>query len=151
MYGYVRDVLAEKGNAVHTIPIGATVIEAVHQMNDHGIGALVVLQDDDIAGIFTERDVLRRVVGAGRDADSTRVAEVMSYPVRTITPATRVAEAMDLITHHRCRHLPVMHEGEMVGMISIGDLLRKVTRTQQENIEQMTEYITGRNTSAEIR
>lgn len=151
MYGYVRDVLAEKGTAVHTIPLGATVRDAVHQMNSSGVGSLVVLQLGEIIGIFTERDVLRRVVEEGLDADLARVADVMSAPVRTIEPSTRVAEAMELMTNHRLRHLPVVVEGELAGMISIGDLLRRVTRVQQDNIAQMTEYIIGAQAAAEPR
>jgi CBS domain-containing protein len=143
VYGYVREVLAEKGSAVHTIPVGATVREAVREMNAHGIGALLVLRTDEVAGIFTERDVLRRVVDAGMDPNKTRVADMMTSPVFTITSATRVADCMEMMTERRCRHLPVVDDGQLVGMISIGDLLRWVTRVQQEDIEQMTEYITG--------
>lgn len=143
MYGYVRDVLLEKGNAVHTIPLGATVRDAVHHMNAYGVGALVVLQLGDMVGIFTERDVLRRVVDAGLHPSVTRVADVMTAPVLTIELGTRVGDAMELMTEHRCRHLPVVENDELVGMISIGDLLRWVTRVQLNDIKYMTEYISG--------
>lgn len=143
MYGFVREVLADKGSQVHTIPVGATVRDAVHEMNAAGVGALVVVQLGEVAGIFTERDVLKRVVDAGLDPELTRVAEVMSAPVRMIRPETRVSEAMDAITRARIRHLPVVRDGQLAGMISIGDLLRWVNRYQQADLAQMTEYITG--------
>lgn len=143
MYGYVRDVLAEKGNAVHTVPVGATVRDAVQQMNASSVGSLVVMQLGQIVGIFTERDVLKRVVDPGLHPAVARVGEVMTSPVLTIDPGTRITEAMELMTGRRLRHLPVIAEGELVGMISIGDLLRRVTHVQQEDIESMTDYITG--------
>jgi len=144
MYGYVRDVIADKGNAVYTIPLGVTVRDAVHLMNAHHVGALVVMHLGTIAGIFTERDVLLRVVDRGADPDATRVATVMSAPVRTVEPGTRVADAMATMTRERLRHLPVGVDGELAGMISIGDLLRQVTRTQEDSIVHLTDYITGR-------
>jgi CBS domain-containing protein len=143
MYGYIRDVLSEKGGAVHTIPVGATVREAVQQMNDSSVGSLVVLQLGQIVGIFTERDVLRRVVDTGLHPGVARVSDVMTAPVVTIDPGTRVTEAMEMMTNNRMRHLPVIDGGELVGMISIGDLLRWVTRAQQDDIESMKEYIIG--------
>jgi CBS domain-containing protein len=144
VYGYVRDVLAEKGSQVFTVSLDATVREAVAKMNARGVGALVVSEFGEVAGIFTERDVLRRVVDPGLDPNITRVRSVMSSPVRMITLSTRVADAMETMTRERVRHLPVMAGGELAGMISIGDLLRRVTRTQEDSITHMTEYIIGR-------
>lgn len=144
MYGLVRDVLAEKGHEVYAIGPRATVRQAVQRMNEHGVGALLVLDDGRLVGIFTERDVLRRVVDAGRDPHTTLVAEVMSSPVVTIRPETSVRGAMETITKLRHRHLPVVESGNIIGMVSIGDLLRWVTYYQQREIEHMTDYITGR-------
>lgn len=144
MYGLVRDVLAEKGREVYAIGPRATVRQAVQRMNEHGVGALLVLDADRPVGIFTERDVLRRVVDAGRDPDSTLVEDVMSSPVVTVRPETTVREAMEMVTKLRHRHLPVVEAGRVVGMVSIGDLLRWVTYYQQREIEHMTDYITGR-------
>ncbi|MDZ7728177.1 MAG: CBS domain-containing protein [Dehalococcoidia bacterium] len=141
--GFVREVLADKGSQVHTVPVGGTVRDAVHEMNAAGVGALVVVQLGDVAGIFTERDVLKRVVDAGLDPEFTRVAEVMSAPVRMIRPETRVSDAMDAMTRSRIRHLPVVRDGQLAGIISIGDLLRWVTQYQQADLAQMAEYITG--------
>lgn len=145
MHGFVREVLAEKGDQVLSVPVGATVRDAVHHMNASGVGALVVLQLDDLVGVFSERDVLRRVVDAGRDPDRTRVSEVMSSPVLTIDYDTRMTDAMSMMTKHRVRHLPVVHEGRLVGMISIGDLLRRATMTLEAEVASMADYITGRS------
>ena len=144
MYGLVRDVLNEKGKTVHTVSPQASVREAVRKMNELGVGSLLVTEEGRPVGIFTERDVLRRVVDAGLDPETTPVAQVMSSPVVTIRPETPVREAMETITTLRHRHLPVVEEGKVVGMVSIGDLLRWVTYYQQREIEHMTDYITGR-------
>lgn len=144
MYGYVSSVLAEKGRHVYTVERTATVAEAVRQMNEKGIGALLVLDGSRPVGIFTERDVLRRVVDADRDPALTRVGEVMTRDLITITPEWHVEEAMALMTRRRCRHLPVVENERVVGMISIGDLLRWVTIHQEDHIRQMTDYISGR-------
>ncbi|GIW14115.1 MAG: inosine-5-monophosphate dehydrogenase [Tepidiforma sp.] len=144
MYGFVSSVLAEKGRHVYTIERSATVADAVRQMNEKGIGALLVVESGRPVGIFTERDVLRRVVDAGRDPASTHVAEVMTREPVTISPDWHVEEAMELMTSHRFRHLPVIEDGNLVGMISIGDLMRWVTIHQEDHIRQMTDYITGR-------
>lgn len=144
MYGFVSSVLAEKGRHVYTIQPTASVADAVRQMNEKGIGALLVVDRHQPVGIFTERDVLRRVVDAGRDPALTRVAEVMTRNPISIGPDWHVEEAMQLMTSRRFRHLPVIHNGDLIGMISIGDLLRWVTIHQEDHIRQMTDYITGR-------
>lgn len=143
MYGFIHDVIAEKGGQVLTVSVQATVREAVREMNDAGVGSLLVLQGEKIAGIFSERDVLRRIVDKGRDPDRTRVAEVMSSPVVTIRPSMPTDEAMQLMTRQRVRHLPVVLEERLVGMISIGDLLRWVGKSQEADIESMADYIKG--------
>lgn len=143
MYGFIHDVLAEKGGQVLTVPVGATVREAVRQMNDVGVGSLVVLRNDRLAGIFSERDVLRRVVDQGRDIDRTRVAEIMTSPVITIRPSMPADEAMQMMTRERVRHLPVVLGDELAGMISIGDLLRWVSKSQEADIAHMKDYIVG--------
>ncbi|MCC7090233.1 MAG: CBS domain-containing protein [Chloroflexi bacterium] len=144
MYGFVNSVLAEKGRQVYTIPRTATVSEAVREMNEKGVGSLLVMGDRRPAGIFTERDVLRRVVDADHDPALTRVGEVMTRDIAIIDPAWHVEDAMRLMTDRRLRHLPVMDGDDLVGMISIGDLLRWVTINQEDHIRAMTEYINGR-------
>ena len=143
MYGFVSSVLAEKGRQVYTIGRAETVSNAVREMNEKGIGGLLVMDGHRAVGIFTERDVLRRVVDADRDPALARVGEVMTRDLVTIDPACHVEDAMRLMTDRRLRHLPVFDGDELVGMISIGDLLRWVTINQEEHIRAMTEYING--------
>ncbi|MBE0609699.1 MAG: CBS domain-containing protein [Dehalococcoidia bacterium] len=144
MYGFVSSVLAEKGRQVYTIARTATVSEAVREMNEKGVGSLLVMGERRPSGILTERDVLRRVVDADRDPALTRVGEVMTRDVAAIDSAWHVEDAMRLMTDRRLRHLPVVDGEELVGMISIGDLLRWVTINQEDHIRAMTEYINGR-------
>lgn len=143
MFGLVSSVLAEKGRHVYTVEKTATVAEAVREMNEKGVGALLVMEGRRPAGIFTERDVLRRVVDADKDPALLRVAEVMTRHLVMIAPNFRVEEAMELMTARRFRHLPVVEEGEVVGMLSSGDLMRWVTMDQEEHIRQMSAYING--------
>ncbi len=144
MYGHVNSVLADKGRQIYGIAPTATVREAVRLMNDNGVGAMLVLIDDHPVGIFTERDVLRRVVDAGKDPRSIHVAEVMTTDLITVDPSTTVEQAMALMTKHRCRHLPVMEAGKVVGLISIGDLTRWVSIKQEGELRKLVDYITGR-------
>lgn len=145
MYGVVADVLADKGRQVFTISKGATVRDAVRDMNAKGVGALLIVHDSQPAGIFTERDVLSRIVAAERDPGETRIGEVMTPHPATARLDMRVEDAMNLMTNRRFRHLPVVDSaGVVVGLVSIGDIMRWVTMHQQSHIEHMTDYITGR-------
>jgi len=143
MYGFVSSVLAEKGRQVYTIGRAETVSNAVREMNEKGVGGLLVVDGRQPVGIFTERDILRRVVDSDRDPALTRVGEVMTRDLVTIDSAFHVEDAMRLMTERRLRHLPVIDDDQLVGMISIGDLLRWVTINQTEHIRAMTEYING--------
>ena len=143
MYGFVSSVVGEKGRQVYTVGRTATVSQAVREMNDKGIGALLVMDGALIAGIFTERDVLRRVVDADRDPALTKVAAVMTRNPATIQLSAHVSEAMNLMTDRRFRHLPEVEDGAVVGMLSIGDILRWLTLQQEDEIRQMSAYITG--------
>jgi CBS domain-containing protein len=145
VYGFINDVLTEKGNAVFTVAPTVTVREAARGMNEHGIGSLLVVEDGEVIGIFTERDVLKRVVDGGKDPDGTTISEVMTSDLTTIPPITSVADAMSMMTERRIRHLPIVDEGgTLCGLISIGDLMRRVTMVQAQEIDQMADYITGR-------
>lgn len=146
MFGFVSSVLAEKGRQVYTIEKGVTVSQAVREMNEKGVGALVVTESGRPIGMFTERDVLRRVVDADKDPAMTRVSSVMTRNVVAIAPADRVEEVMALMTERRMRHLPVVEGGQLIGLISIGDLMRWVTLNQEDQIRHMAEYITGQQT-----
>src|SRR4051812_22042428 len=119
----VMDILANKGSHVATIPSDATVLEATHVMNDRKIGALVVQDGNRVLGIFTERDVLRRVVAVERSPSATLVGEVMTKDVVCCPPDTEVDEASRIMRDRRIRHLPVCDDGTgLVGLVSIGDL-----------------------------
>ena len=137
----MRNVLETKGHHVETTAPAATVLEAIQQMNAKRIGALVVVEDGLTIGIFTERDVLMRVVARGCDPSRTCVGEVMTTKLVTVTPETRIEEAMRIVTDHRCRHLPVIDGGELRGLISAGDLTSWLVREQQRQICDLHDYI----------
>jgi len=135
-------VVERKGSTVHAVPPSATVLEAVRRMNQDRIGAVLVRDGEQVAGIFTERDVLTRVVDRGLDPATTPVGEVMTSSLVTVGPRTTVEEAMAVVSEKRCRHLPVMDGDRLVGLVSIGDLTRWVTRHQAWHIEDLVRYIT---------
>lgn len=139
----VSAILDQKGPDVKTTAPSATVVEAVRAMNRARIGALVVVEGERPVGIFTERDVLVRVVDAGKEPGGTRVAEVMTRELAFIRRRTQVAEAMAVMTEKRCRHLPVVEDGRLAGMISIGDLIRWTVRDQRHTIDDLVSYIEG--------
>ncbi len=137
----IRAIVDSKGGRVLSIDGGAVVRDAVAIMNEHLIGSLLVLDGPRLIGIFTERDVLVRVVGDGRDPATVRVGEVMTRQIMVVEPDTTVQQAMSLMTTRRCRHLPVLEDGRVVGLISIGDLTRWVIRDQLRSIEDLTDFI----------
>lgn len=143
MRNLLSDVLRDKGTVVHTVAAEATVAAAVRRMNDERIGALLAVDGTAVVGIFTERDVLVRVVDAARDASQTRVAEVMTRSVVHVRPTTAVDEAMAIMTERRCRHLPVFDGRRLCGMVSIGDLTRWVIKDQSIEIKDLVGYIQG--------
>jgi len=139
-------ILEEKGRKVVSIDGEATVFEAVKLMVEANVGAILVTgtTDERIAGIFTERDYLRRIAVEGRTSRETKVHEVMSAPVFAVDPSTTVEEAMALMTDRRIRHAPVVDGDDLAGMISIGDLVRVMSKQQDYKIQYLTEYITAR-------
>jgi CBS domain-containing protein len=142
----VSTLLYDKGVTVHHAHPDTSVRDAVRQMNEHHIGALVVMRGEQPIGMFTERDVLMRVVAAGLDPDSTPIEAVMSRRLTVIRPETTVDEAMAIITRERHRHLPVVDaDKRLVGMISIGDLTRWIVRDEESRIQNLNEYIWGGN------
>lgn len=142
MHDRIEKVLELKGRTVESTRRDATVRAAVDHMNAKRIGALVVIDEGAIAGIFTERDVLARVVARGLDPATTRIADVMTREPVTIGLHTTVNDALVVITERRCRHLPVVDgAGRLVGLISIGDLTSWIVRDQQRTIEDLHDYI----------
>ena len=141
----VAEILQEKNTGeVIRIDGGATVFDAVKAMVEANVGALLITDGDRITGIFTERDYLRRIAVEGRRSRDTIVSDVMSSPVLVVTQETTVEEAMALMTDRRIRHAPVVDEGALVGMISIGDLVKFTSQKQSYQIQYLTEYISAR-------
>ena len=140
----VADILKSKGNpAVHAIGPDDTVFNALQRMADKGIGALLVMQGDAIVGIVTERDYARKIVLKGRTSALTQVRDVMTASVMFVQPAQTSEECMALMTDNRLRHLPVLADGKVIGMISIGDLVKDIISEQQFVIQQLEHYISG--------
>jgi len=141
----VAKILEEKGGGVIRIDGDATVLEAVQAMVEANVGALLITGSDEneVQGIFTERDYLRRVAVQGLGERETPVRDVMTSPVVVITPETEIEEAMALMTDRRIRHIPVVESETVVGMISIGDLVRKQSEQQSFQIRYLTEYISA--------
>ena len=138
----VAEILDEKGRDVLRIDAGASVLDAVRLMVEKNVGSLLVTDRERIAGIVTERDYLRRVTLEGRTEEDTRVGEIMSSPLVVVAPDTAIEECMAVMTDRRIRHLPVAEEGEIVGLVSIGDLVRFTSRQQSFEIQYLTDYIT---------
>lgn len=139
----ISALLERKGSAVYSVPATVTIADAVHEMNRHRIGSVVVLSGGRPAGIFTERDVLRRVVGAGLDPKVMRVADVMTTDLITISPENTIEETMILFAEKRCRHLPVLSDGYLIGLISIGDISRWMADAHRAEAEHLKNYIAG--------
>lgn len=144
MHRPLSSILEEKSGDVLKIDGDATVFEAITKMVDANVGSLLVTEDGEIVGIMTERDYLRRVTLQGRTDKETAVREIMSSPLVVATPETSIDECMAMMTDRRIRHLPVVEGGEVVGVISIGDLVKFTSKLQAFEIKYLTDYITGR-------
>jgi CBS domain-containing protein len=140
----VREILEEKGRDVLRIDAGVSVYEAVRQMVEAEVGSLLVMDGGEVAGIFTERDYLRRMALESRDDKETAVGEVMSSPLVVVTPENTIDECMAMMTDRRIRHLPVVDGGEVVGIVSIGDAVKFQSKQQSFEIRYLTDYISAR-------
>ena len=136
-------LLEMKGSAVYSIAPDAYVLEAIQLMSERGIGAVLVMDGDALVGIVSERDYTRKVVLQGRASKDTRVEEIMTSNVITATPELTLEQAMRMVTERRIRHLPVTREGRVVGVVSIGDMVKTLLSLQKETIEQLKHYIGG--------
>jgi CBS domain-containing protein len=139
----LSQLLEVKGRTVHSIAPAASVLDAIRQMAEQHIGALLVLEEGRLVGILSERDYARKVVLNGRSSTSTAVREIMSAPVITIAPGQTVDDAMRLMTARRIRHLPVVRGDAVLGVVSIGDLVKAVIEDQRHTIEDLRSYIQG--------
>lgn len=139
----VKHLIAEKGNQVHAIGPDEPVLAAVQSMADRYIGALLVMRGDELVGIVSERDYARKIVLKGRSSSATPVRDIMTSPVISVSPSDTVDTCMRLCTDSRVRHLPVVDGGRVIGVVSIGDLVKAVISEQGEQIEQLQRYIAG--------
>jgi CBS domain-containing protein len=139
----VKHLLARKGREIWTVDVDEPVLGAIQIMADRHVGALPVLRDGQLAGIVSERDYARKVILLGRSSAETPVWQIMSSPVVSVGPEESVRRCMELMTERRIRHLPVVESGRMLGVISIGDLVRAVIEEQQETITQLEKFIAG--------
>jgi CBS domain-containing protein len=139
----VRQLLEAKGHAIHAIEPDRPVLDAIRIMADNYIGALLVMQGPQLLGIVTERDYARKVVLQGRSSANTPVRDIMSSPVVSVNPSDGVDFCMQQVTQRRFRYLPVVENGNVVGMLSIGDLVKSVIEEQAQELEHMQRYISG--------
>ena len=139
----VKHLLDTKGRHVISVTSDTSVLDAIKIMAEKAIGSLVVMDDDELCGILSERDYARKVIIKGRSSESTRVAEIMTVDVVTTSSAQTVNDCMGLMTDKRIRHLPVVEDNRVIGMISIGDLVQAIISDQREEIEQLEHYISG--------
>ena len=139
----VKHLLDRKGRHVISVAPDTSVLDAIKLMADKAVGSLVVMQDDKLLGIMSERDYARKVIIKGRSSESTPVSEIMTADVITTSSAHTVNECMNQMTERKTRHLPVVEDEKVIGMISIGDLVEAIISDQQEEIEQLEHYISG--------
>lgn len=139
----VSHMLDTKGRDVISIREGASVLDAIRMMAERAVGSLAVMDGERLRGIVTERDYARKVILKGRAADSTRVSEIMTTDVITATLGQTVKHCMTVMTEKKIRHLPVVEDGRVIGLVSIGDLVQAIIEGQQQEIEQLEKYISG--------
>lgn len=140
----VHHILEWKGAAVWSISPDATVFEALSLMAEKNIGALTILDGEKLAGIFSERDYARKVVLKGKSSKEMNVRDVMTFPVVSVTPTNSIQDCMAVMTEKHFRHLPVISEGKVAGIISIGDVVKEIIAEQRATIDQLSGYITGK-------
>ncbi len=144
MMNTIRHILQVKGYDVWATTPRTTVFDALRMMADKNVGALLVMDGEKVMGIFSERDYARKVILQGRSSKETQVGEIMTSKLVTIHPDQTIEEAMELMTNKRVRHLPVMEDDRLLGMISIGDVLREIIYVQLSTIRQLEDKILGK-------
>jgi len=134
-------LLKHKGRLIYSVAPDAPVLDAVKEMAEHSVGALLVMKNDKLLGVVSERDYARKVILKGRSSSETPVSQIMSFPVLTVRADQSVNECMRMMTENRVRHLPVVEDDRVIGVLSIGDLVRAVLEEQQQTIAQLEHYI----------
>ena len=137
----VQQMLGNRNSVTYFVRPGDTVLDAIKQMAERGVGALVVLEGDELVGIVSERDYARKIVLQGKNSKDTLVREIMSSPVITASLIQRASECMNIMTDKRIRHMPVVENGKVIGMLSIGDMLKVVIEHLKRENEQLAQYI----------
>lgn len=140
----IKALLDRKGHEVYSIQPGQTVYEAISEMDAKNVGALIVKQAEEVVGIITERDYVRKVILKNRASKETTVETIMTRDLITVTPDHTLKEAMTLMTNHRCRHLPVFKDRHLDGMLSIGDLVKAIIAGQEFEIQILEDYVSSR-------
>ena len=144
LHDSVERILRQKGSEVYSISPDATVYEALEALEEKNVGALLVMAGDSLVGLLSERDYVRKVVLKGHSSKDLKVEDIMSSPVVFVSPKCTVDECMHSMTNKRCRHLPVVDEGKVVGVVSIGDLVNWIMTVQDVTIHQLEDYICGK-------
>jgi len=137
----VIDILMEKGHDLYGVTPGTITFDALKLMAEKGIGAVLVLEKEQLIGIFSERDYARKIALKGKSSRNTKVSEFMSTVIHTVTGSTSMEECMQLMSEKRVRHLPVVENEKIIGVLSIGDIVNRVIKEQQRTIEQLENYI----------
>jgi len=140
----INDLLKEKGNTIYSIDPNDSVYEALKMMADKNVGALLVIEDDNVVGIFSERDYARKGILMGRASKDTPVRDIMTTSVYYVRPNQSIQDCLALFTDKRVRHLPVMEGKKLLGVVSIGDVVKGIITDQESAIQQLEEYIIGR-------
>jgi CBS domain-containing protein len=144
LHDSVERILRQKGSEVYSISPDATVFEALETLEEKNVGALLVMAGDSLVGLLSERDYVRKVKLKGHSSTDLKVEEIMSSPVVTVSSKATVDECMFFMTNKRCRHLPVVEDGKVVGVVSIGDLVNWIMTVQDVTIHQLEDYICGK-------
>ncbi|BAI80903.1 signal transduction protein [Deferribacter desulfuricans SSM1] len=139
----VKDILAKKGNQIFTVSADSTVYDALKVMADNNIGSVLVMDGDKMVGIFTERDYARKLILKGKYSKDTPIKEVMTEKVISIKPEATTEACLALMTEKRIRHLPVMQDGKVIGLISIGDVVKQIIEDRESYIRDLERFITG--------
>ncbi|CAN5558620.1 CBS domain-containing protein [soil metagenome] len=140
---YVSSLLSHKGMSLVTIEPDATVFATIERMVENNVGAIIVMENDDLAGIFTERDYLRRIALEGRTSAGTLVRDVMTADLITVSPKTTVEQCLELMTKNKIRHLPVLVDGRLEGLISIGDCVRAIAEAARGEADSLHHFVSG--------